>query len=107
MSEWTNLASLLTNPQSSTPRFGVNPLASNERTVLKDAATSFFERLAELERTCSQFPLARQDPDLRDRLAGDVLDVVSKAYGSFVIRCQGKGMEKCKWSGSSRVVLTG
>ena len=98
LAEWTSLASLLTSSQS-TPRFGVSvPLTGNstERAHLKEASTSFFDRLSELEGISSQYPLSRQDPEMRDRVGREVEELVAGAYGGFVGRCQGKGMEKCK-----------
>ncbi|EIW68795.1 hypothetical protein M231_06865 [Tremella mesenterica] len=96
MAEWTNLASLLTSPPTSTPRFGMSVpgVSGSERNTLKESATLFFDRLSELEQVCTQYPLSRQDPDLRDRLASDVDEVVATAYRTFVTRCQGKQLDK-------------
>lgn len=109
LSEWTSLTSLLT-PSNSTPRFGVSVPGSSERTHLKEAATAFFDRLTELEGVCSQFPLSRQDPEMRDRVGREVEEMVVGAYGVFVGRCSGKGLEKCEsspWIGGLDVELDG
>jgi len=95
IAEWSALTSLLTNP-TSTPRFGVTvPGSSGEKSSLKEASATFFELLTELEQLCSQYPLNRQDPDLRDRVGREVEDMVGAAYGAFCSRCSGKGLEKC------------
>lgn len=62
---------------------------------MKEGATAFFDKLAELERICSEYPLNRQDPDMRDRVAKEVEDIVVGGYRGFYGRCQGKGLEKC------------
>jgi hypothetical protein len=93
LAEWTSLTSLLT-PSGSSGRFVPG---MNERQQLKDCATSFFDRLVELEAACTQWSLSRQDPDLRDRLGKDVGELVGGAYGAFWGRCQGKGVEKCEY----------
>ena len=97
LAEWIALTSLLTTSQS-TPRFGVSVpgTGSSERTHLKEAATSFFDRLTELEGLSSQYPLSRQDPEMRDRVGKEAEDIVVQTYGAFIGRCQGKGLEKCE-----------
>ncbi|ORX34454.1 Cullin repeat-like-containing domain protein [Kockovaella imperatae] len=92
LSEWQNLVALLSS--SHTPRFGANPLASSERTHLKEGATAFFDRLAELERSCTENPLNRQDPDMRDRLGKEVEEIVLQGYRPYWTKAQGKGLEK-------------
>jgi hypothetical protein len=94
LAEWTNLVGLLNTTH--TPRFGNNPLGHSERSNLKEGATAFFDRLGELERTCSEYPLNRQDPDMRDRVAKEVEDLVVSGYRPFYTRCTGKSLEKCK-----------
>ena len=94
LGEWNTLVGTLT--VTHTPRFGPNPLGSSERSNLKEGATAFFDKLAELERICLEYPLNRQDPDMRDRVAKDVEDVVVGGYRGFYGRCQGKGVEKCE-----------
>lgn len=41
---------------------------------------------------------------MRDRVGKEVEEVVGQAYGGFVSRCQGKGMEKCKSLPNGKVV---
>ena len=81
---------------SHTPRFGANPLASSERSQLKEGATAFFDRLTELERLCTENPLNRQDPDMRDRIGKEVEEAVVTGYRPFWNKAQGKGLEKCE-----------
>lgn len=95
LSEWHNLVGLLT--VTHTPRFGPNPLGSSERSHLKEGATAFFDRMTELERICAEHPLNRQDPDMRDRVAKDVEEVVVGGYRAFFNKCQGKQLEKCEY----------
>lgn len=94
LGEWSNLAGLLNSTH--TPRFGNNPLGHSEKSNLKEGATTFFDRLAELERICAEYPLNRQDPDMRDRVAKEVEDTVVGGYRVFYGKCQGKGLEKCE-----------
>ncbi len=95
LAEWTSLTSLLTT-STSTPRFGVPVPGTGERSHLKEAASGFFDRLSELEGLSSQYPLSRQDPEMRDRVGREIEELVAGAYGGFVGRCQGKGVEKCE-----------
>jgi hypothetical protein len=53
--------------------------------------------LTELERICAEYPLNRQDPDMRDRVAKEVEEVVVGGYRTFFNKCQGKQLEKCEW----------
>jgi hypothetical protein len=82
---------LLSTPQQST-RLALNP----ERTTLKEMASTFFDRLGEMENTTNQYPFARNDPDLRERIGREVELMVRDGYGGFWNRSQGKGIEKCK-----------
>ena len=95
MAEWSTLTSVLTT-STSTPRFGVPVPGSSERAHLKEAATAFFDRLSELEGLCSEYPLSRQDPEMRDRIGREVEELVMQAYAGFLARCQGKGLDKCE-----------
>ena len=81
---------------SHTPRFGANPLASSERTQLKEGASAFFDRLAEVEKLCLDNPLNRQDPDMRDRVGKEVEEIVITGYRPLWAKAQGKGLEKCE-----------
>ncbi|WVR04979.1 hypothetical protein IAU60_001991 [Kwoniella sp. DSM 27419] len=92
LSEFHSLVALLTASHS-TPRFGV-PVPSGERSHLKEAAQQFFDRLSELESIVMQYPLNRQDPDMRDRVGRDVEGIVRGGYEAFWARCAGKGVEK-------------
>ena len=96
MAEWSTLTSLLTT-STSTPRFGVPVPGSSERAHLKESATAFFDRLSELEGLCAQYPLSRQDPEMRDRVGREVEELVMQAYSGFLARCQGKGLDKCEY----------
>ncbi|KAK8870005.1 hypothetical protein IAR55_000575 [Kwoniella newhampshirensis] len=93
LAEFTSLVSLLTSTQTSTPRFGVT-VPSSEKQHLKDSAQAFFERLAELEGVCGNYPLNRQDVDMRDRVGREVEGIVRGGYEGFWGRCAGKGVEK-------------
>jgi hypothetical protein len=104
LAEWTHLVSLLQTTH--TPRFGANPLGSSDRANLKEGATAFFDRLTEMERLCAEHPLNRQDPDMRDRVAKEVEDLVTAGYRPFWNKGQGKGLEKCECTPAlQRVVL--
>ncbi|WVW83405.1 hypothetical protein I302_105424 [Kwoniella bestiolae CBS 10118] len=92
LSEFHNLVTLLTTTHS-TPRFGV-PVPQGERHHLKESATQFFEKLSEIESIVLQYPLNRQDPDMRDRIAREVENIVRGGYEVFWGRCAGKGIEK-------------
>ncbi|OCF55156.1 hypothetical protein L486_07267 [Kwoniella mangroviensis CBS 10435] len=92
LSEFHSLVNLLTTTHS-TPRFGV-PVPQGERHHLKESATQFFDRLSELESVILQYPLNRQDPDMRDRIAREVENIVRGGYEVFWGRCAGKGIEK-------------
>ncbi|KAL7423726.1 exocyst complex component exo70 [Cryptotrichosporon argae] len=92
ISEFTNLTSLLLPQQSS--RFTPMHPTGGERQALKDAASAFFDRLAELEHVCMQYPLSRQDVEMRERVGGEVAEIVGGGYKLFWGRCQGKGLEK-------------
>lgn len=72
------------------------PGGSSERNALKEAAIAFFDRLGELETLSAQGPLARGDPDMRDRVGKEAGDMVRDAYVAFGRRCEGKGMDKCE-----------
>ncbi|GFZ46609.1 hypothetical protein JCM24511_03829 [Saitozyma sp. JCM 24511] len=97
LSEWTSLIGLLTPPTPSGGRFSGG--GGGDRQSLKDGATAFFDRLAELEGVGSGYPLSRQDPDLRDRIGREVEELVGRGYGGFWGRVQGRGVEKCKGRG--------
>lgn len=81
-----------------TTRFVPNITASTERQHLKDASTQFFDKLAELESVCLQYPLSRGDPDLRDRIGKEAGELVGGAWRTFLGRCSGKGVDKCELS---------
>ncbi|WWD15716.1 hypothetical protein CI109_100138 [Kwoniella shandongensis] len=91
--EFQSLVSLLTSTQNNTPRFGVT-VPSSEKQHLKDSAQAFFDRLAELEGICGNYPLNRQDPEMRDRVGREVEGIVRGGYEGFWGRCAGKGVEK-------------
>ncbi|WWC85250.1 uncharacterized protein L201_000112 [Kwoniella dendrophila CBS 6074] len=103
LAEFYSLVSLLTT-QHSTPRFGVGAVASkvhvpgtsssNERNNMKESATLFFERLNELESLTKQFPLNRQDPEMRDRSSKEIENIIRSGYDQFWGRAAGKGIEK-------------
>jgi hypothetical protein len=63
---------------------------------MKEMAATFFDRLGEMENTTNQYPFARNDPDLRERIGKEVETMVRDGYGSFWSKAQGKGIEKCK-----------
>ncbi|WWC61383.1 uncharacterized protein I303_103966 [Kwoniella dejecticola CBS 10117] len=92
LSEFHSLVSLLTTTHS-TPRFGVT-VPQGERHHLKESATQFFDKLAELENVIMQYPLNRQDPDMRDRISREVEGIVRGGYEAFWARCAGRGIEK-------------
>ncbi|WVF72381.1 hypothetical protein IAT40_007196 [Kwoniella sp. CBS 6097] len=94
LSEFHGLVNLLTTTHS-TPRFGVPvSIPQGERHNLKESAQTFFDKLSELENVVTQYPLNRQDPDMRDRLAREVEGIVRGGYEAFWGRCAGKGIEK-------------
>ena len=95
LAEFTALTSLLSSGHHSTPRFVPG---GNERNALKEGATAFFDRLAELESLLKQYPLSRSEPDMRDRVGKEAGDVVRDGYRAFVRRCEEKGLEKCESS---------
>ena len=68
---------------------------SGDKQVVKDSLTHFFARLDELEALSRQHPLARQDPDLRERLAQEVKRLVTPAFSAYAAR-HAKHVEKCK-----------
>jgi len=104
MTELNSLAALLTPTSTTRINLPVSvPGTSNERSMLKDCATAFFDRLAELESLCAQYPLNRQDPDLRDRIGREAEDVVCRAWGAYEARCQGKGLDKYLRGGMDEV----
>ena len=70
---------------------------------MKEMASSFFDRLGEVENTTNQYPFARNDPDLRERISREVELMVKDGYGAFWTKAQGKGIEKCE---STSAVLT-
>lgn len=91
LSEWVSLTQALQHTASA--RFNVG---SSDKQSTKEAAASFFERLAELETTCRQHPLSRQDPDLRERVGSEVADLVGAAYKTFWTKAHAKGFDKCE-----------
>ncbi|WVQ98552.1 hypothetical protein IAU59_005678 [Kwoniella sp. CBS 9459] len=94
LSEFHGLVNTLTTTHS-TPRFGVPvSIPQGERHNLKESAQAFFDKLSELESVVVQYPLNRQDPDMRDRLAREVEGIVRGGYEAFWGRCAGKGIEK-------------
>lgn len=97
LAEFSSLVALLA-PASShhTPRFVPG---GNERQQLKDGATAFFDRLAELESQLRANPLSRNEPDMRDRVGKEAGDIVRDGYRGFTRRCEGKGLEKCEFCG--------
>ncbi|WRT66900.1 uncharacterized protein IL334_003865 [Kwoniella shivajii] len=92
LTEFHLLVNLLTTTHS-TPRFGV-PVPQGERHHLKESANQFFEKLAELENIVLQYPLNRQDPDMRDRISREAENIIRGGYDAFWGRCAGKGIEK-------------
>ncbi|WWC69690.1 uncharacterized protein I206_103633 [Kwoniella pini CBS 10737] len=92
LSEFHSLVNTLTTTHS-TPRFGVT-VPQGERHNLKESATQFFDKLAELENVILQYPLNRQDPDMRDRISREVEVIIRNGYEAFWGRCAGKGIEK-------------
>jgi hypothetical protein len=71
LSEWVALLGLLSAPQQSS-RLALNP----ERAPMKE--------------------IARNDPDLRERISKEVELKVKDGYGAFWTKAQGKGIEKCE-----------
>ena len=63
---------------------------------MKEMASTFFDRLGEVENTTNQYPFARNDPDLRERISREVELMVKDGYGAFWTKAQGKGIEKCE-----------
>lgn len=63
---------------------------------MKESITAFFERLEELEKTSRQYPLSRQEAELRDRLRVDTIGVILPAYSAYHAKCNGKSLEKCE-----------
>ncbi|KAK4687879.1 exocyst complex component 7, partial [Tremellales sp. Uapishka_1] len=94
LSEWQALTTLLSPGNVSTPRFGVSVGGHSERQALKESAVAFLNRFTELEIICKQYPLARSDPDMRDRVGREVEDLVVGAWQAFNSRCAGKALEK-------------
>lgn len=94
LGEWVSLTQALQHTAHS--RF-----TNSEKQSTKEAAASFFDRLAELETTCRQHPLSRQDPELRERVGAEVGDIVGGAYKTFWSKAHSKGFDKCK---SNRIV---
>jgi hypothetical protein len=100
LSEWVSLLALLSAPQQSS-RLALNP----ERATLKEMASTFFDRLTEIENTTNQYPFARNDPDLRERISREVELKVKDGYGGFWTKAQGKSIEKCEfWSPDMRLL---
>lgn len=96
LAEWVSLLGTLTAPQQSS-RLALN----TERSTLKEVATGFFDRLSDIENTTNQYPFARNDPDLRERIGKEVETMVRDGYSGFWTRSQGKGIEKCELSSRS------
>lgn len=44
----------------------------------------------------SQYPLSRQDVDLRDRVGKEAEELVVSGCRGFWKRCEGRGLEKCE-----------
>jgi hypothetical protein len=65
---------------------------------MKEMASTFFDRLGEVENTTNQYPFARNDPDLRERISKEVELKVKDGYGAFWTKAQGKGIEKCEFA---------
>ena len=63
---------------------------------MKEMASTFFDRLGEVENMTNQYPFARNDPDLRERISREVELMVKDGYGAFWTKAQGKGIEKCE-----------
>lgn len=89
LSEWALLVQLLSH--TAEKRFNVG---SADKQSTKEAAASFFERLAELEAVCRQHPFSRQDPELRERIGTEVSDFVRQGYASFWTKAHSKGYDK-------------
>jgi hypothetical protein len=94
LSEWRAGSALLSNQATSSTRFAVG--RDSERQQLKESITAFFERLDELEKISRQFPLNRQETELRDRLVTDTVGLVMPAYTNCYSRCSGKNLDKCE-----------
>jgi hypothetical protein len=88
--EWKVLPQALQHTAQS--RF---PGTSSDKQSTKEAAAAFFERLAEFEQTCRQFPLNRQDPEMRERVSREVESLVTNAYRPFYTKAHGKH-DKCE-----------
>ncbi|BEI87205.1 hypothetical protein CcaverHIS002_0705510 [Cutaneotrichosporon cavernicola] len=89
LSEWALLVQLLSH--TAEKRFNVG---SADKQSTKEAAASFFDRLAELEMVCRQHPLSRQDPELRERMGNEVADFVRQGYTGFWTKAHSKGYDK-------------
>jgi exocyst complex protein 7 len=114
LSTWRTIATGLTDPPSThTPRFGVSvpsisSISSNaERQSLKDAATLFYARLAEIDGIARQGGWNRLDVEMRERVGKEVEAVVGDAVRRFWTRCEGKGLEKCEFLCLDRGVAFG
>lgn len=90
LGEWQDLTKLLQHTAHA--RFGVG--GPSEKQSTKEAAASFFERLAELETACKRYALNRADPDLRDRMAAEADDIVRTGYKAFWQKGHAKGFDK-------------
>ncbi|KAL1409715.1 exocyst complex component exo70 [Vanrija albida] len=74
------------------------PGGSTDKQSAKESAAAFFEKLVDLEYTCRQHPLSRQDIDLRDRIGAEVTELVASAYQSFWAKAHGKYDKYLKYS---------
>ncbi len=105
---WKALADLLadTAPASSSSRFGgVVGVGGGDRQAAKDNITLFWTRFEEMENVSKQYPLSKQDPNLRDRLKLDVRNVVMPALQAFLNKNQ--KLDKCRFQGRSYSVERG
>jgi len=91
--EWKSLTQTLQHVAQS--RFNV-PGTSHDKQSTKEASAAFFDRLAEMEQLCRQYPLNRQDPDLRDRIGREVDELVKNSYTPFWNKAHSKGLDKCE-----------
>lgn len=60
--------------------------SSNEKNAVKDRFAKFYDSLDDLERLHRAYPIAREDPQLRERLRSDVVRLVCPLYARFVAK---------------------
>lgn len=91
LTEFQALVQLLSHTAQT--RFNVG---SSDKQSTKEAAASFFDRVAELEATCKQYPFSRQDPELRERIGAEVGELVRAGYAAFWTKAHSRGYDKCE-----------